>query len=116
MSVRANEFDWSQVLIEPVQDLAQQIRSGHQIAVAAIVEDVLLVRFPCSESLEKQLLIRVNGKGEVVATVDHQQLRLREQGSRYRDNNGGRKVIIAAGGTGRKRPGANAAEACESAH
>ena len=62
----------AQIAIEPVEDLANQIRPRHEVSMAAVVQDVMLVGRLGTECLEERLLIGFERKHEIVAAVHHQ--------------------------------------------
>jgi len=60
------------VPVEPIQDVPDQIGTCHQVPMSAVVQEVLFVLRPGAERLKQRHLTSFQGKGEVMATVDHQ--------------------------------------------
>src|SRR4029453_12810855 len=71
-ALRRSSVDRPEVLVEPVEDLADQIRPRDQVAMPAVVQNVPLVRLFRAEGAKQRFLVGLERKDEIVAPIHHE--------------------------------------------
>src|SRR6478672_10158252 len=70
--IRLSFLDRTEIMVEPADNLAEQVWARYGVAVTAIIQNHFLVAGRCSQGIKQHFLARLVRRDEVLPAVDHQ--------------------------------------------